>query len=250
MSSTVASNVRHLLTNTAHRPWPVPVGAWSYYQEWNNALFLHFKVAADKLRPLVPGVLDLDERDGSTWMSMVAFTMQRIHPRGLFPVPGVSDLEEFNVRTYVSHQGRRGVYFLNIEAGKLLPAWLARTLSVLPYRHAEVLRTSRAHGSDQLILQSSNHACKCNYRIGGTLQEPDELDRWLTERYCLYQGSGSAVWRYDVHHTPWPLRDVEVSHFETDMSMNGERVYAQDLLRCHYSPGVQVLSWDKVTIPG
>ena len=33
--------MNQLLKNSNHRPWPLPEVGWKYYQEWNNALFLH-----------------------------------------------------------------------------------------------------------------------------------------------------------------------------------------------------------------
>jgi hypothetical protein len=40
------SRLTALLTATAHRPYLLPAGPWRYYQEWNEALFLHWRVPA------------------------------------------------------------------------------------------------------------------------------------------------------------------------------------------------------------
>jgi uncharacterized protein YqjF (DUF2071 family) len=40
--------------------------------------------------------------------------------------------------------------------------------------------------------------------------EPGSIDRWLTERYCLYAvGRAGRLYRTEIHHAPWPLQSVE-----------------------------------------
>lgn len=46
-----------LKSHTAHRPWALPKSPWSYYQEWNDVVFLHYIVNEDLLRTLVPNQL-------------------------------------------------------------------------------------------------------------------------------------------------------------------------------------------------
>ncbi|HUP13193.1 MAG TPA: DUF2071 domain-containing protein, partial [Niastella sp.] len=65
----------------------MPKGRWRYYQEWNHTLFLHWSLPVNVLRSAVPKNLDIDLFDGQAWVSVVAFTMQKIRPRNL---PAVS----------------------------------------------------------------------------------------------------------------------------------------------------------------
>lgn len=76
----MAMTISSILTQTEHRPWNLPKGAWSYYQEWNNAIFLHWKVDAAHLRKWVPEMLELDTYEGEAWVSVVIFTMEGIRP--------------------------------------------------------------------------------------------------------------------------------------------------------------------------
>ena len=75
--------IADLLQRTAHRPSPLPNGRWSYYQEWNDAVFLHYGVPANAIKDLLPPGLELDTFHGETWVSIVGFTMQRVRPRSL-----------------------------------------------------------------------------------------------------------------------------------------------------------------------
>ena len=91
---------------------------WNYYQEWNNAIFLHFKIPYNILKPLIPKGLELDSFNNNYYVSLVAFTMNELHPKNLFPIGFISDFHEINIRTYVKKNNHHGVYFLNIEAEK------------------------------------------------------------------------------------------------------------------------------------
>ncbi|MEZ4898968.1 MAG: DUF2071 domain-containing protein [Saprospiraceae bacterium] len=132
--------IHDILASTDHRPWPLPSGPWRYYQEWNRALFLHWQVDYELLRPLVPVALEIDCYAGTPWVSLVAFDMQNIRPRGIPAFPPISDFHEINIRTYVRHKDRTGVYFLSIEGGKRVSCLIAKTLSGLPYRYADMQR--------------------------------------------------------------------------------------------------------------
>ncbi len=127
-----------ILSETKHRSFNYPKNKWRYYQEWNNALFLHWKVPFDALRNLVPQDLNLDTYDGEVYVSLVAFTMQKIRPRNLPAIKFISDFDEINVRTYIDNNNKKGVYFLNIEAEKQLSAFIAKTLSGLPYEKSNI----------------------------------------------------------------------------------------------------------------
>src|SRR5688572_28073305 len=116
-----------ILAETSHRPFELPAGNWQYYHEWNNALFLHWTIPYDVIRNCVPGALNLDTFNGDAYVSLVPFTMQRIRPRMLPAIGYVSDFDEINLRTYINNDGKAGVYFLSIESGKRLSAFIARS---------------------------------------------------------------------------------------------------------------------------
>lgn len=53
----------------------MPNKDWFWYQEWNEAIFLHYKVDVNKLREFIPNDLELEISDNYAWISLVAFTM-------------------------------------------------------------------------------------------------------------------------------------------------------------------------------
>ena len=42
--------IKEILNITNHRPWKIPRGSWKFYQEWNNAVFLHWQVELAELK--------------------------------------------------------------------------------------------------------------------------------------------------------------------------------------------------------
>ncbi len=232
-----------LLANDAHRPWPTPECRWQYYQEWNNALFLHWSIAKEKLIPLVPKELPLDTYDGMAYISLVAFTMEQVRPRGLPSVKYISFFEEINVRTYIDRDGNKGVHFLSIEAGKTLSAFIARSLSALPYERSII---HRKEGQVTSRHRSGRKKLDTHYVVGGPLEEKDALDIWLTERYCLYYMDRGIARLYEVHHEEWPLYNVELRSLDVAFDLANDISLRHPPERVHYSPGVKVLSWPSV----
>ena len=127
---------KEILKQTSHRPWDLPTKTWSFYQEWNNAIFLHWEVNIEELQKFIPEVLEIDLHNGKAYVSLVAFTMEKIRPKHLPSFPPISNFHEINIRTYVKHNNKSGVYFLSIEGGKRLSCELAKAISQLPYRYS------------------------------------------------------------------------------------------------------------------
>ncbi len=234
-----------LLSDTAHRPWPMPTGQWLYYQEWNDALFLHWEVPFEWLSALVPSAFPLDSFEGKYYVSLVPFTMQRIRPRLLPALPLISDFHEINLRTYIEKDGKKGVYFLNIEAQKFFSALIAKTLSGLPYEKASITRSKGKYTSSNLAKNSS---LEINFEIGEKITDKTALDAWLTERYCLYLNKGRHLYRYEIHHKAWQLQKITLQHLQLHYAIGKLTLDADNLQLAHYSKGVEVIAWKRQKI--
>lgn len=233
-----------LLQVTDHRPWPLPEGRWNFLQEWREAIFVHFPVDPARIRSIVPPQLDLDLIDGQAWISLVAFTMRNVRPRSLPSWSLVSDFHELNVRTYVRGPGgRTGVYFFSIEAGKWISVVLARALSVLPYQKA----TIRRGGNGPAWFEVSGNGLqrlRIEYRTTGPISTPGVLDRWLVERYALFERHRHDTWCYEIHHVPWPLSTLtlEAIHVPAIPGLPALSPLVAPAVS-HFSSGVRILSW-------
>lgn len=239
------TEISTILKDTGHRPWELPEGRWQYYQEWNEALFFHWKIPHEILRKLVPADLELDEFEGENWISLVPFTMQKIRPRGLPALSFISDFHEINLRTYVIKDNKPGVYFLNIEAEKHLSAWISRTASGLPYEKANIQRSKG-------IYYSSNKNKGFSLQVEFNIEEPvlrkSALERWLTERYCLYLEQHDQLFRYEIHHQEWQLNAIKLKKLELKYQLHGIILEERKPDLIQYSSGVKVLAWAKKKI--
>lgn len=235
--------IHELLSQTSHRPWPVPQHRWQYYQEWNHTVFLHWPVEAERLRQWVPPGLAIDTCKGQGWVSLVAFTMERIRPRLLPHFAPISNFYEVNLRTYVrdSRSSRAGVYFLSMEGSKRLSCLVAKQLSKLPYHFAHMVR-SENHFS--LRNPKEGNRLKIHFSIKEKLEAKNELDLWLTERYALFQEADGTIHSFDVHHLEWQLQAVELLSLVIDYPTFNPLLEGEPA-RTHFSPGVQVVAWGK-----
>lgn len=219
----------------------MPTESWQFYQEWNNAVFIHWQVALGDLEKLVPKDLEIDLFEGKPWVSLVAFTMEKIRPKYLPAFSPISDFDEINIRTYVKSNGKTGVYFLSIEGGTSLSCTIAKMISQLPYRYSAIKRTESVYKSSN---PEYNDKLKVKYQVGGEKTDKTELDRWLTERYALFQDTQNSINEFEIHHLEWPLNEIEIIQLE----LNYPRFnvfFKNQPDRAHYSKGVKVIAWGK-----
>lgn len=234
------------LSRQDHRPWPIPQAPWTWRQSWLDLLFAHWPVPAAVLRPLIPRELELQEREGSAWLGLVPFRMAGVMRRPLPDMPGISAFPELNVRTYVEHGGRPGVWFLSLDAANRLAVWAARRFFHLPYYHATMSLTPERSG-----YRYASH--RPGAVLTGTyaptsepyFTKPGSLEHWLTERYCLYaKAPDGSLWRNDVQHHPWPLQRAEASFDRNTMlSFHGVEVSGPPPL-LHFTKRLDVVVWN------
>ena len=109
--------MREIKVRTSQRPRPLPPGRWAMTQRWNDLLFAHWQMPAAQLGRLLPEGLQVDTFQGSAWLSVVPFWMDRINFRGVPSVPGTRSFPELNLRTYVRDQHDGGAGSLLFLAG-------------------------------------------------------------------------------------------------------------------------------------
>jgi uncharacterized protein YqjF (DUF2071 family) len=241
------------LTQTDHRPWPIPSRAWTWRQSWKDLLFAHWPVSVDVLRPLVPKGLEIQQFDGTSWVGVVPFRMTGVMRRPFPDLPGVSAFPELNVRLYVERDDKPGVWFLSLDAGNALAVWGAKRWFHLPYYFADMSMTPKGEGFDFSSKRrtafadtaSKFAAFSSSYRPVSPVFEakPGTLEHFLTERYCMYAMSrDGTMYRGDVHHAPWPLQQGSAEIDATDL-LATHRLEVQGAPVLHFSAGVDVIVW-------
>ncbi len=221
---------------------------------WEDVLFAHWPVDPATVRPTLPDGLDVDLFEGDAYLSVVAFVMSDIGPRG---VPFGLSFPELNLRTYVTHEdGPPGIYFYNLDADDRIGVPIARKLFGLPYYRAEmdVSRTSenvrfRSRRTHDGVPPASFDA---EYRAVGEPHQPEPgtLEAFLTERYRFYAVGqdrlpsvdigGDQLYAGDIAHEPWTLRDAEAEFDRNDLFEAAGFEMPEGEPICQYGPGIDV----------
>ena len=236
------------LDRTEHRPWPLPGRSWVLGQTWNDLLFAHWRVSAAPLRERLPAGLALDTWEGDAWLGITPFVLSGLRLRGTPPLPVVSSFPELNVRTYVSHGGRPGIWFLSLDAASSAAVEVARRAYRLPYHRARITVERAAEWIRFAAARSQPagrpHVFEARYRPTGPVAEPraGTLEHFLSERYCLYATEDGHLARADIHHAPWRLRPAEAEIELNTMAPDWLELPSGEPL-LHFAARQDVLVW-------
>lgn len=204
---------------------PPLVGRPFIRQDWNDVVFLHWKVRSSLVAPLLPRGTrpdELPDAPGESWVGLIGFVLADT----TFP-PGptlhrLGTFVEINVRLYsVDESGRRGVVFLTLDAGALLPVLAANAGLGLPYRWASAHTSTDEEGVVSYASRragSPRASTEFSVRPAERLAEPTALDDFLTARWGMhvrrFDGGGRnplARTRYwPNEHESWPLQRAEL----------------------------------------
>ncbi|HJL97079.1 MAG TPA: DUF2071 domain-containing protein [Candidatus Poseidoniaceae archaeon] len=231
-----------------HLPFPMPIRKHALTQSWKNLSFLHWEVEPEKLTQHLPDGLELDLFNGKAYVGTIPFEMKHVRPRWFFSVPGISNFPEFNVRTYVTKDGKPGVFFLTLDAQSRITCFHAPRSYGLPYRYAKCkVRTV----SDQYTWSSKRKfdgaMLKGNCRAIGDAKSAKQgsLEYFLFERYCLYTSHREKLHRAYTQHDPWIYKTGEVTIEENTLTesynLGIDNLKQPDHI--HMSRGVKVRTW-------
>jgi hypothetical protein len=137
------------------------------------------------------------------------------------PIPGFSEFNELNLRTYVVHEGKPGIWFFSLDASKVIPAIGARVLFGLPYYSADIVfaRAEREFRFDMRRNLSTDAHFRAQWTQGVRLRAPDtdSLAFFLIERYALFTGAAGNLNMTRVYHHPWILDEVTKVSYESTL---------------------------------
>lgn len=215
-------------------------------QSWLDLAFLHWPADPADVAPLLPAGTVPDTLDGVTYIGLVAFRMHRV---GWFRLPGVPYLGTFpetNVRLYSrdSH-GRRGVVFRSLDASRLIPVAMGRTAFRLPYMWS---RMAIRRDADTLTCTSRRRwpgprgaHSRIVLRIGDQVEEPSELEHFLTARWGMHNTFfGRQTYLLNTHPR-WPLHHARLIECDENLvTAAGLAAPVGEPASVLYSPGVPV----------
>jgi uncharacterized protein YqjF (DUF2071 family) len=224
-------------------PWPV---RWPVmYQTWSWLTFLHWSYEPAMLRRLLPDPLRPHTFDGRAWVGVTPFLLEDLRTPVAPALPWFTSFPETNVRTYVvGPDGREGLWFFSLDAGRLEPVLVARSTYALPYMWSQmtverdgptVRYRSRRRWPGPTPANSA-----ITVEVGDPLGpgELDEFDHYLTARWQLYTTLGPLLARSRVEHEPWPLHRATVAELEGDLVTAAGLPAPAGEPMVHWSPGV------------
>jgi uncharacterized protein YqjF (DUF2071 family) len=176
-------------------------------QRWSSVSFVHWRVPSSVVARLLPAGVRPDEHDGSSWVGLIAFRLDRATLLGSPSVPYFGDFIEVNVRLYaVDQRGRRGVVFRSLEASRLAAVGAARVAFSLPYVWSA---TSMREVDGAIEYRSRRHfggAATTMLVKPGERITSDPLAAFLTARWALFQSRFGRTRYLRNEHEPWPLQ--------------------------------------------
>ncbi len=239
-----------LLSQRCHRPFPLPAGPWVMRQEWHNLLFAHWALPAEVVRAIVPRELPLDLWNGEAYVAVVPFQIRNLRPRGVLPISGFSNFPEINVRTYVTIDSKPGVYFFSLDAENWSAVLAARLMYALPYFKAKFgiqVRGDEVEYASIRTVRPKPAEFHAFYRPDSNPLPwrpiNEALERFVSERYCLYTVVAGHVYRTNIHHLPWPLQSASAEIQSNTMAHTVSLDLSSPPPLLHFSKFIDVLVW-------
>ncbi|MFG1921285.1 YqjF family protein [Cryptosporangium sp. NPDC048952] len=198
-------------------------------QWWRDLAFLHWPVEPGAVAPLLPPGTEPDTLDGVTYVGLIGFTMDRV---GLgVGVPYFGRFAETNVRLYsVDAAGRRGVVFRSLDAARLLPVVIGRSLFGLNYVWSKMSVHHEPDGAYayRSVRRWPDKGPHAGFTVfPGAPSPPSPLNDFLTARWGLHTVLRGKTIYLPNDHPIWPLRTATLLGLD------------ESLLKAAGLPGIQ-----------
>lgn len=210
-------------------------------QRWRDLSFIHWPCDPEAIQALLPPGVEVDQMDGSAWVGLIPFHLSVSLPAWAPAIPWLQTTPEVNVRTYVrGPDGRRGIWFLSLEASRLAVALVARAWYGIPYQWARV-RVESEGRTVSCMTRRRSASFAATLEVGERVETLSELERFLICRWRLYSpGRNGRIHVSRIDHEPWPLWRAAVTRCDQNLiqSAGGPQTVGGPI--AHWSPGLDV----------
>ena len=193
---------------------------------WENLILVTYPVEPRLLQPRLPPGCELDTRDGSAFVSLVAFDFLKTRVFGL-GWPGHRNFPEVNLRFYVRHGESRGVCFIREFVPRRVIANIARWFYNEPYR-AAIMSSQIEQTETAITVQHRLRVGQSNNRLRVLAEKPairpaeTSTEHFFKEHHWGFGISRDGrCLRYRVEHPVWDIWPVR----EFDMQWDWASVY-------------------------
>jgi uncharacterized protein YqjF (DUF2071 family) len=212
-----------------------------------NAAIIHIEVEPEILQPQIPFELDLYE--GKAYVSIVAFSIRRLRTAiggqiAEWMFRPIGNHEFFNLRTYVRHRDRVGIYFMAEWLNNRLSVLLGPKAYGLPYRFgqfdyrhdAPFDKLSGEVAADDLAFKYVASTAADRF----TECESGSRDEFLLERYTAFTSRAKVGRYFQIWHEPWPMVPLQIDVVE-DSLLRADCDWFKDakVVGGNFSPGVR-----------
>lgn len=227
-----------------------------------DVLFAHWPLDPGPVEAVLPDGLAVDTFDGSAWVSALAIENRSVLPGSLrLPAALERGFPQLNFRTYVTHDGDEGVYFLSLDTGLRAAARAGRDVFGLPFDYARMRLTRRG---DRITFRSRRDGettppavFQARYRPDGGRYRatPGSLAEFCIEHFRYFlpatEADGAAALRASgtdrtgtivgrIDRDPWELRPVTATVRENTLFEAAGLPSPEDEPVFHYSPGYEM----------
>jgi uncharacterized protein YqjF (DUF2071 family) len=219
-----------------------------FYARWDRAVFIHYAADPATLQRDVPFELDL--REGSAFVSIVAFALSRMRPRiggrlSEWLFKPIATHEFLNVRTYVRHRGEPGIYFLAERLSNPLSVHLGPRTFGLPYKFGRLIYE---HACVPGEIRGYVDAREGRLSYQGDVaadhfapSEPGSLTEFMLERYTAFTQERKRARFFRVWHSPWEQAPAQIDvTADTLLTSTGLWRKTAECIGANYSPGAEV----------
>ncbi len=217
--------------------------------DWDRALMVHYEVDPADLRKIVPFKLDL--RNGSSFVTLVAFTLNGMRLRwggrlGRWLLKPIASHPFLNVRTYVQRDEETGIFFLAEWLSNPLSVTLGPRLFGLPYRRGTLsYHHAWERGSLSGNVSDVSGGGSLTYQAALTVPstfepcQPGSLAEWLMERYTAFTCVRANCGFFRVWHPPWNQTPLTVKVTESVLLAQAWPFFREaQYIGANFSPGL------------
>jgi uncharacterized protein YqjF (DUF2071 family) len=189
---------------------PVAISRPMMVHKWTDLAMLHWPFEAELVQRLLPNSLEVDSFDGAAWVGLIPFHLEVRCPAWVASLPKISRTLEVNARTYVrGPDGRRGIWFLSLDAECLPVVLTARYWYRIPYMWAALsfqkTDANVIYESRRRFPNNSDAHFRMNLGIANELITPSPLEQFLSCRWRLYSPARDGIMSSQIEHPRWPI---------------------------------------------